>query len=336
MDDKDLDALLAELRGEQRSVRERLTSYLGEESEPPAQTEPVYPADETEPTAANADVVEPAAPHDTVFPEETGAEPEEPEAHIPAEEPAPETPAQPTLRETMHRLLAEESPAQPETTETYSQRMRTRDLLVGLFLTLFAVIGVLTVLRRVVTLTSDLRKAHSQETAVMERLLPLVLMDIPDFVSPDALTDEAFLTAAIWETVTSDKLTAYPENYGMCTVPAAVITAEGNALFGCTRTPVCKTIGFTGDLRFYYDAEQDAFLLPKEPLLFTYEPKLTAFSAEEDGTYQATVDYYAEQPHWKQNAQPEPVKTVQFTVAKIGTAWQVQAAQQTAASSADL
>lgn len=318
MDDKELENLLRELRGEKHSVRERLTGYLHTEEAQAVPEKPEQPA----------------------FPEETeiSEEPELSAAESAGEDmPAPEHPdipdecadtesAKPTVRETMHRLLTAEPAREPDTDSRRTQRMRTRDALVGLFLTVFAVIGVIAVLRRVILLTGNLRKANSQETAVMERLLPLVLMDIPDFQSPDELSDEAFLTAAIWESVTADRLAAYPENYGMCTVPAGEIIAAGNALFGSTRAPVCKTIGFTGDLRFYYDAEQNAYVLPQEPVLFTYEPVLTALTEAADGSFQATVEYFAEQPHWKHTAQTEPVKTVAFTVAKVGTIWQVRAA----------
>lgn len=274
MDDKELDALLAELRGEPRTLRARLTDYQGI-TEPPEESPEKLP--------------------------EKSSEDESPEK-LP-EEPAPAKSA---------RRIS----------------VRTRDALVGVFLTVFAVIGLIASVRYCAGRISRFRTAHAQETAVEACLLPLVLMDIADFDSPDSLSDEAFLTAAIWSMAASGALTDYPEHYGMCTVPQSDVIAAGNALFAGNRTPVCKTIGFTGDLRFYYDAEQSAYVLPQNPVLFTYIPSVTALT-ETDGSYTASVDYYEEQPHWKQNPQRVPVKTVLYTLRKTETGWQVLSAKQT-------
>ena len=317
MDDKDLEALLAELRSDRRTVRERLLS----EPEEPA-PEAVIP--EVQSAAAEPEVPEcPGEPE----PAEAGISESLAETELPAESDAPDVP-QVTVRETLRTMLDAEEQHEPLTIAAKPPRTRTRDALVGVFLTLFAVIGLIASAKQGILLIRRLRAAHSQETAVMNRLLPLVLMDIPDFESPDALSDETFLTAAVWEMITADALQRYPENYGMCTVPQADVIAAGNALFASSRQPECRTIGFTGDVRFYYDAEQNAYVLPCDPVVFTYEPKLTALTVSADGEYTALVHYYAEQPHWKQSTQSEPVKTVTYTLRKTDAGWQVLAARQ--------
>ena len=281
MDDKDLDALLSELRSDKRSVRERLNDLeeLAEEiPEIPEEIPDEIPADRSE--------------------------------EIPETNP-------------------DEVPQDPHAADAQGKSAsRTKEAVIGAVLVIFALIGLIAVVRHSAGLLSRFRKTHSQETAVERRLLPLVLMDIPDFDSPDELSDETFLTAAVWEMAVSGKLAEYSENYGMCTVPQEDVIAAGNVLFDGNRSPVCKTIGFTGDLRFYYDAEQSAYVLPCDPVLFTYIPSVAALTQTADGNYTARVDYYAEQPQWKQETEREPVKTVVFALRKTDTGWQVLSAKQ--------
>ncbi|MBR5370762.1 MAG: hypothetical protein IK130_00960 [Oscillospiraceae bacterium] len=276
MDDKDLDALLSELRSDKRSVHERLTDL---------EEIPEISEDLTE--------------------------------DIPQEIPEiiPET-----VPEEIPDTLSKDQSA------PYRAPSRTKEAVIGGILVIFALIGVIAAVRHCAGLIGRFRTAHAPETAVERRLLPLVLMDIPDFDSPDALNDEMFLTAAIWDMAVSGRLADYPETYGMCTVPQADVIAAGNALFASSRTPVCKTIGFTGDLRFYYDAEQSAYVLPQDPVLFTYIPAVSSLT-EAEGIYTAQVDYFAEQPQWKQETEHEPVKTVSYTLRKSDSGWQVLSAK---------
>jgi len=217
-----------------------------------------------------------------------------------------------TRRSRIHDAL--DVQPEPDAQPLPKPKTRTRDVIVGVLLVLLAAYGVCALVLRGIAYADRLRADdNTQHEAVAACILPLVVIDMPEFEDPGALSDDQFLTAAIWAAVTSGKLSDYPESFDMHTVPAADLIAEGNRLFAVNRSPACHTIGFSGDLRFYYDAETDSYLLPANPELFTYVPVIREMTETETGQYLVTADYQAEQPSWKTDA-PKTVKTMQFTV----------------------
>lgn len=232
-----------------------------------------------------------------------------------AEEPDPKLPAAPDKEQP-------KAPADPP-----QKTHRVRDLTVGAVLLIFALLGLYTAVSGGVSLVRRLReKEDPRIPAVQERILPLVIADFPEFDDPDTLTDDQFLTAAVWTMVTNGRLGRYPENLGMRTVPAEDIAAAGNVCFGTSRRPEYRTIGFSGDIRFYYDKEQRSYLLPASPRLFTYVPQVQSLR-DQDGAVTAEVAYYAEEPVWL-SEKSELIKTMEFTLTGSGTAWQIRALRQ--------
>jgi len=196
----------------------------------------------------------------------------------------------------------------------------------GLLLVVLAAYGVYALVLRCIDRARLLRGDTAEQEAVTACILPLVLTDTPEFADPSELSDDQFLTVAIWAAVTQGRLAEYPQSFDMYTVPAETLVGVGNRLFGVNRNPVCHTIGFSGDLRFYYDAEAKTYLLPADPELFTYEPVIREMQPANEGQYLVTVDYAAEQPKWK-TGDPAIIKTVQFTVSENGEEWSVRAAK---------
>ena len=236
-------------------------------------------------------------------------------------ESAPESPA--PLRRAEHEQEPETVPA-AQTAAAHP----LRDGIAGVILVLMALIGLLGMVQCGIFWCRRLSEHHADPriAQVEKAVLPLVLIDQADFDTPDALTDEQFLTAAVWMLIADGKLAQYPENFEMREIPAADVTAAGNQRFGTSRTPAYKTIGFTGDLRFYYDAQTGHYLVPGDPHLFTYIPEIVQLEDTDAGT-EALVRYLAEQPAWK-NQEPQTVKTVAYTLVLNGTDWQVRKAAQ--------
>ena len=240
------------------------------------------------------------------------------------QEKLPEPKKQPVREETAelpdHREIPEEKP------EPVSVRRHpVRDLIVGAILVMLSMVGAAALVQCGISFA---KRHFSPEPDTMPEeirraVLPLVLIDQADFEEPDALTDEQFLSAAVISMLTDGTLAEYPDNLGMRVVPASDITAAGNRLFGTERTPEFRTIGISGELRCYYDKEQNTCLINASPHIFTYVPNVTDW-AEESGTVTAKVAYYAEQPSW-QTGPAEYIKTVAYTLTHEGGAWQIRA-----------
>lgn len=316
MNEQEISALIDELLSEKRGKTQPLPdeAELSEELSAPAEiVSHAMPEPDAEPE-------EPAAPEDTepAYEPENADEPDVPELPQPAHIPDAE--------ERRGRLYAalNAQPA-PEHDAVPRQKYRTRDILAGLVLVLLSIYGIYALVLRGMEYVRTLNQDNAAKDAAAACILPLVITDTPEFSDPGELTDEQFLTVSVWAAVTQDKLTGYPQNFDMYSVPAADLTALGNQLFGVNRSPKHHTIGFSGELRFYYDAETDSYLLPANPELFTYEPVIREMQQNDAGEYTVTADFVAEQPAWKQ-AEPVTVKTMQYTLTEQNGVFRVRSA----------
>lgn len=231
-------------------------------------------------------------------------------------------PAAHTKEKPAHGKLYEVLDAQTEAPAAAPVRNPVlRDAVCGVILAALACIGVWTVVRQCSIRIRQKQAADPAREQIEACILPLVLIDANSFSAPDEMSDEAFLTAAIWAFITDGGLADYPTETDLCTVPEKVITAAGNARFGTSRTPAYQTIGFTERIRFYYDAEQKAYLLPADPKYFGYLPEIASYS-EEAGIYTVEADYHPEQPAWYRTEAPT-VRHAVFTLKHSGDAWQI-------------
>ena len=249
--------------------------------------------------------------------------PELPVPDEPVESVEPAEPEKPDDAAETAAPQTDDTPAAPVTAHPL------RDGIAGAVLVLLAAVGIIGLVQCGIFWGKRLSEEHADPRIeqIQAAVLPLVLTDQADFDSPDDLTDEQFLTAAVWMLIADEKLGSYPLNFEMRVIPAADVTAAGNRRFGTSRQPEYKTIGFTSDLRFYYDKETGSYLVPGDPQLFTYIPEITALTDTETGV-DAEVRYLAEQPAWK-HAEPSEVKSVRYSLTKSGENWQIRQVHQT-------
>ena len=118
-------------------------------------------------------------------------------------------------------------------------------------------------------------------------------------------------------------LSGYPEENGLRIVPAEALIAAGNSRLGTARSPECKTIGFTDEIRFYYDEPKKSWILPEAPQWFGALPQITGIHAE-NGVYTVTAEYIPEQPAWS-HTEPDIAAEAVFTVSESGGIRQVTA-----------
>lgn len=233
---------------------------------------------------------------------------------------APETeqPAEPVPSPLKEVLGAEPSmPPQPST----RQKTRTRDAFFGLVLVLLSGVGVWALAQKGTAMAAKMRAGESYEGELRACILPLAVMDCPDFDSPDALSDEEFLTLSVWAAVTDGKLEGEGEN-ALCTIGTDELIAAGNARLGTNRRPEYKTIAFTNEVRFYFDSTQQAYMVPKAPAYYSVSPEIREFSADENGIYHVTADYRRDLPAWYPGT-AEITKTAEFSLRQTEDSWEI-------------
>lgn len=202
-------------------------------------------------------------------------------------------------------------------------RIQAADAVLGAVLLVLSVCGIAGLVHQGRTLAHRLGKAAAREEAVTQCLLPFALAETPAFDAPDALSDADFLTLAAWSMICDGALSGYPEQDGLRIVPEDDLTAAGNARLGTSRQPEYKTIGFTDDIRFYYDEPKKSWILPEAPRWFGREPVIREMRSE-NGGYTVAADLMQAQPAWLKHA-PETAASAVFTVCEQDGIWQVTA-----------
>ena len=211
------------------------------------------------------------------------------------------------------------------TSKRAKPRIRTADAVLGVLLLALSVCGMLGIWHQGSVLAGRLKDPAARTEAVTRCLLPFALAETPAFTSPEELSDPDFLTLAAWSMICGGRLSGYPETDGMRIVPEADLTAAGNTLLGTARQPEYKTIGFTDEIRFYYDEPKKSWILPEAPQWFGSQPVIRAMRPE-NGGYTVEADYMPELPAWSEQ-EPEITASATFTVSEQDGTWQVTSLQ---------
>lgn len=219
-------------------------------------------------------------------------------------------------------MAAEQSPKR-SAAKSAKPRIRTADAVLGAVLLVLSVCGMLGILHQGSVLAGRLKNPAARTEAAAKCLLPFALAGTPAFDSPDELSDPEFLTLAAWAMIADGSLSGYPETEGLRIVPAADLVAAGNQRLGTARNPECRTVGFTDEIRFYYDEPKKSWMLPDAPQWFGCQPVIREIQSE-GSRYTIRADYIPELPAWSKQ-QPETAAEASFTVCESDGTWQVTA-----------
>ncbi|MBR6760514.1 MAG: hypothetical protein IKM30_00580 [Oscillospiraceae bacterium] len=257
----------------------------------------------------------------TVSAEIASTETHAPLQNVPSDA-APESPSnrKPTFMELLDETIEEpavETSAAPISPERAN---RIREILLGLILVLFAIIGIVFCVQQAVAgIQNSLSGKTAEQTltkAIEQTVLPLVVMDIPPFASSEELEESYRISAAIWSIIVQNQLHTYPESMGMYTIPEGDITTCVLRLFGGKDPIVHQTISFSNEIRFYYDNENKVYYVNDASVLFSYRPVIRSIhkSQQDENILLVEVAYAAEQPSWRVDQPDEIAKVVEFTL----------------------
>lgn len=153
-----------------------------------------------------------------------------------------------------------------------------------------AVIGVISSVRFVAQITSNLLDNTSLKNEFARFIYPVVVNDIAPFEEPDEIPDSSKISCAIWNILLNHDTSEFAKDEGNgLTIPEYNVLASCRELFGSTVSLNHQTVG-TAELRFTYNEETHTYSANKNIRYLTYSPQIISMTEDGD-VYTVIVGY---------------------------------------------
>ncbi len=178
-----------------------------------------------------------------------------------------------------------------------SRREKTTAVL-GIFVTFFVVIGVISTIWFGVNLTKELVNSTAEKEKLARVIFPLVIVDIPEFDSPASLDNSAIIQSAIWAFIVDEKdKSQYPkDDLGAMTVPDTDIELYIRKLYGSTVKIQHQSID-DASVQMLYDSENKKYIIESTPRFLPYTPRVDKIQKDGD-IYTLRVSYVLPDALW--------------------------------------
>ena len=206
-----------------------------------------------------------------------------------------------------------------------SRRERTTAVL-GVIVTLFFVIGVISSVAAGISLTRNLVNATAQKEELARVIFPLVIVDIPEFDSPEALENSAIIQSAIWAfIIDSGDKSKYPkDDLGAMTVPDTDIEPYIRSLYGNDVQIEHQSID-DPSVQMLYDSDNKRYIIESTPRFLAYTPRVEKISRSGD-VYTLRVSYVLPDALWnleKDHSSATVDKIMEYTLKRNRDAYQM-------------
>jgi len=189
-------------------------------------------------------------------------------------------------------------------------------LIFGLIVFWLAIIGTFDVVKTVREFSYNI----SNQTALKDEfalfLYPVVINDPPEFTGTESLQTSTVISSAIWKIILTGDTANYAHGMGIMTIPEIDVEAAARSIFGYGFDIEHRTIDNI-IIAFDYAPESKSYLVPENPVYFTYSPGIANISNTGE-TYKVTVEYIAPSPLLISGIEyeNEPAKTMIYTITR--------------------
>ncbi|WP_295081794.1 hypothetical protein [Ruminococcus sp.] len=226
------------------------------------------------------------------------AVPEQPEK-------APEKPAsalKSILNEDPDKLVAqrrEHTEFSPAGTSAVPNRKKPVYTILGVVLSVFAVIGIIATALKVAGSFHSFTSGEVKKDSFTQMIYPAAIMDIEPFSDPSQLTSEQIITATIWSIIMDEKkVSNYELTLDTVSIPDVDVEKYAVELFGENLPPFSHSTVGPVESRFYY--ADGVYNVKAKTITHTYAPEIKTI-VKNGKEYTLTVDYIAELPQWMEN-----------------------------------
>lgn len=265
--------------------------------------------------------------------EDTEAAKETPETEkieaVPDQTPEPEAAEGASAETAEEEEPREETPVLTEgTSRRVMRRKRSRreiwTAVLGILTSFFVVVGIVSSVCFVVDTTKNMIDSTELKEELAYAVFPLVIVDAPEFESPQMLESSVIVSSSIWRLILDADMNSYVKNdVGGITVPDADIELYIRQLYG-SEVPIVHQTVPDASVQMSYSAEDKSYLIESTPTLLPYTPRVDEVKRDGD-IYTVRVSYILPDVTWSLTSHRNEVveKVMQFTVKKVDHHYQM-------------
>jgi len=176
--------------------------------------------------------------------------------------------------------------------ERVNMRRRRRRQFVGLLVSFFVVVGVITIVSSLFNYVSLLFNNTAEKDTFQELIAPLVALDPTPFSSIDKANQDTLLEAAIWAVISGEDTTKYSRNEdGMLVLPAVDVENYWSKIYGPSH-PISHRSFNNSDIRYEYSTDRSGYIIPATSLGGAYKPVVEDITTS--GNYKILTVAYAQ------------------------------------------
>lgn len=198
--------------------------------------------------------------------------------------------------------------------------------ILGVLITIFVIIGLVSTIWTGVKFTSDIINETSLKEELAQVIFPLVIVDIPEFETPEMLDSTAIVSSSIWGfIIDEDNKSKYKkDDLGSIYVPDVDIEKYVRSLYGSEVKIVHQSVD-DSNVQMIYNSESKYYVIESTPKFLPYTPRVDKIAKSGD-TLKLTVSYILPDAMWNMNTdkKSETVdKIMEYTLKKTIDSYQV-------------
>ena len=167
----------------------------------------------------------------------------------------------------------------------------------GIFVSVFAVIGLVTVVYTAGGALLDGVRGSSVKNQISKKVYPMVVEDAKSFDDVSECSDTDIIGAAVLNILMNDNATQYSNDSDTCTIPSADVEKSAAEIYGSDVKIKEHQNVTVNDTTFYYDKVTGVYSVSAKPLIYTSKPYISKVTSNGD-TYTAQVLYITDYPDW--------------------------------------
>lgn len=203
---------------------------------------------------------------------------------------------------------------------------RTITMIVGVLVTVFAVVGVVFTVIYAVEGATYLITQQGTKQDYEKMIAPVVMLDPPAVDTPEKLDNSTIIAAGILDIVLNGNQYDYQGDDMAVYIPAIDVNAHIKKLFG--NVPYQDATVATSAYTFEYSGETQMYMVQRDIQFFSYQPKVEEITKDGDGdSVLLHVGYQPQGAAWGANTndrEQESFKYMDYLLQKQGDSYIVQ------------